>query len=355
MVKPARLGSSVGMTLVHDPAELAAAPRTSPSATTRWSSPRLPRRRPRLEVSVIGNDPAALELYGPGEIVSGHEFYDYAAKYTAGLSETSTPRRGQPTPAGDHPQDRARRLPGHRRRGLRAGRLPARRRDDLPVRDQHDPRLHADQPLPDAAGRGRLHFADVCARIVELALERHAARGRRRISTRRTCPGEQRPARRAGRPRPPVPGASRHATGPARLGRPVARSAPAPRCVAARLGRARSTASPRRRPSTTRSCGSEGARYTDVAAVEAALADVRGDEPVPPRRPARSRPQLDALPTVARARVRSSCRTPSRSRSRSASRSWSGRSASGATSSMSRARSSPSSPTSRRPRRRPCR
>jgi hypothetical protein len=39
---------------------------------------------------VIGNDPARLELYGPGEIVSGHEFYDYAAKYTAGLSETST-------------------------------------------------------------------------------------------------------------------------------------------------------------------------------------------------------------------------------------------------------------------------
>ena len=43
-----------------------------------------------LEVSVIGNDPARLELFGPGEIVAGHEFYDYAAKYTPGLSETST-------------------------------------------------------------------------------------------------------------------------------------------------------------------------------------------------------------------------------------------------------------------------
>ena len=41
-------------------------------------------------MSVIGNDPAALETYGPGEIVSGNEFYDYAAKYTPGLSETST-------------------------------------------------------------------------------------------------------------------------------------------------------------------------------------------------------------------------------------------------------------------------
>ena len=47
-----------------------------------------------LEVSVIGNDHARLELFGPGEIVAGHEFYDYAAKYTPGLSETvdSRPR-----------------------------------------------------------------------------------------------------------------------------------------------------------------------------------------------------------------------------------------------------------------------
>ena len=42
-----------------------------------------------LEVSVIGNDHARLELFGPGEIVAGHEFYDYAAKYTPGLSESS--------------------------------------------------------------------------------------------------------------------------------------------------------------------------------------------------------------------------------------------------------------------------
>ncbi|NJR72479.1 MAG: hypothetical protein HC782_05705, partial [Gammaproteobacteria bacterium] len=37
---------------------------------------------------MIGNDPARIEVFGPGEIISGHEFYDYAAKYTPGLSET---------------------------------------------------------------------------------------------------------------------------------------------------------------------------------------------------------------------------------------------------------------------------
>ena len=47
-----------------------------------------------LEVAVIGNEPDEIELYGPGEILSGHEFYDYAAKYTPGLSETTIQRRG---------------------------------------------------------------------------------------------------------------------------------------------------------------------------------------------------------------------------------------------------------------------
>ena len=109
-----------------------------------------------LEVSVIGNDHARLELYGPGEIVAGHEFYDFAAKYTPGLSETSLPGRGLGRDAGVDAEDRPRRLPGDRRRGLRPGRLPAPRRRDLPLGDQHDPGLHPDQPLPDDAGRGRL-------------------------------------------------------------------------------------------------------------------------------------------------------------------------------------------------------
>ena len=65
-------------------------------------------------------------------------------------------RRGQPGPARHPAQDRPRRLPGDRGRGLRPRRLPAGRRIDLPVRDQHDPRIHPDQPVPDAAGRRRV-------------------------------------------------------------------------------------------------------------------------------------------------------------------------------------------------------
>ena len=41
-----------------------------------------------LEVAIVGDD-GALGVYGPGEIVAGHEFYDFEAKYTPGLSRTT--------------------------------------------------------------------------------------------------------------------------------------------------------------------------------------------------------------------------------------------------------------------------
>src|SRR5258705_8188440 len=89
MIKPSGLGSSVGITLAHGAAEYPAAL----DLAFRHDEVALVEAyvvgARDLEVSVIGNDHAHLELYGPGEILAGHEFYDYAAKYTPGLSETS--------------------------------------------------------------------------------------------------------------------------------------------------------------------------------------------------------------------------------------------------------------------------
>ena len=90
MVKPARLGSSVGMTLAHDAAERPAAIEAALAHDSLVLVEAYLAGARDLEVSVIGNDPARIELYGPGEIVAGHEFYDYAAKYTPGLSQTTT-------------------------------------------------------------------------------------------------------------------------------------------------------------------------------------------------------------------------------------------------------------------------
>jgi D-alanine-D-alanine ligase len=85
VVKPARLGSSVGMTLVHSSAELPAAL----NEAFRYDSKVLveayvPDAR-ELECGVLGNeDPVAFE---PGEVRSHHEWYDYEAKYVAGLAD----------------------------------------------------------------------------------------------------------------------------------------------------------------------------------------------------------------------------------------------------------------------------
>jgi D-alanine-D-alanine ligase len=89
MVKPARLGSSVGMTLAHDAGERPAAIQTALAHDSLVLAEAYLAGARDLEVSVIGNDPARIELFGPGEIVAGHEFYDYAAKYTPGLSQAT--------------------------------------------------------------------------------------------------------------------------------------------------------------------------------------------------------------------------------------------------------------------------
>ena len=136
-----------------------------------------------LEVAIIGDARGALELYGPGEIVSGHEFYDYAAKYTAGLVGDLDPRRGQRPRARDAAEDRARRVPGDRRRRVRARRLPGGRRDDpacpRSTRSRGSPRSASSRRCrPTAATRS----VGVCSRVVELALARHAARAGRRLT-----------------------------------------------------------------------------------------------------------------------------------------------------------------------------
>jgi D-alanine-D-alanine ligase len=77
-VKPATLGSSVGMTKVHSRQELAPALNLAAEFAMKVLVERCMIGR-EIEVSVLGNhDPRASV---PGEIVPHREFYDYAAKY----------------------------------------------------------------------------------------------------------------------------------------------------------------------------------------------------------------------------------------------------------------------------------
>ena len=77
-VKPAALGSSVGMTKVHSRAELGPALNLASEFAMKILVEKSVSAR-EIEVSVLGNhDPKASV---PGEIVPHREFYDYTAKY----------------------------------------------------------------------------------------------------------------------------------------------------------------------------------------------------------------------------------------------------------------------------------
>ena len=182
MIKPSGLGSSVGITLAHGPAEYPAAL----DEAFRYDVVALVEAYVAgardLEVSVIGNDHAHLELYGPGEILAGHEFYDYAAKYTPGLSETST--RAE--------------VPALMRATILKIARDAYRAIGAEGFARVDFLVHGDEVLlseintipgftpislfPTLPAEGGHTFLDVCVRVVELAIERHAARAGGRLT-----------------------------------------------------------------------------------------------------------------------------------------------------------------------------
>jgi D-alanine-D-alanine ligase len=77
-VKPATLGSSVGMTKVHSRAEFGPALDLATEFAMKILVERAVSAR-EIEVSVLGNHDPQASI--PGEIVPHREFYDYAAKY----------------------------------------------------------------------------------------------------------------------------------------------------------------------------------------------------------------------------------------------------------------------------------
>ncbi len=87
-VKPANLGSSVGISKVHDRSELAPAMDLAASFDRKLIIEQGvggPGAKPReLEVAVLGNDSPEASVVG--EIVPGAEFYDYNAKYHSAAS-----------------------------------------------------------------------------------------------------------------------------------------------------------------------------------------------------------------------------------------------------------------------------
>jgi D-alanine-D-alanine ligase len=94
-VKPANLGSSVGISKAHDRKELGPAIEEAAKFDRKIVIEQgvggKKQKAREIEVSVLGNDKPAASV--PGEIVPGKEFYDYTAKYVDEGSQLIIPAK----------------------------------------------------------------------------------------------------------------------------------------------------------------------------------------------------------------------------------------------------------------------
>jgi D-alanine-D-alanine ligase len=88
-VKPANLGSSVGISKARGRAELGEALELAAAYDGKIVVEEAVPQAREIEVSVLGNEEPVASV--PGEIIPGHEFYDYAAKYLEDSSELLIP------------------------------------------------------------------------------------------------------------------------------------------------------------------------------------------------------------------------------------------------------------------------
>jgi len=174
-VKPANLGSSVGISKVHDASELDAAMREAGLHDRKIVIEKGINAR-ELEVSVLGNDEPTASVIG--EIVPAGEFYDYEAKYVDDDSELLVPAS-----IPDEVADEIRKVAIRAFRVLDCAGMA--RVDFLLDRDTHHIYLNEVNTIPgftaismypilwEASG---LPLPDLVSRLVELAVERHAER-----------------------------------------------------------------------------------------------------------------------------------------------------------------------------------
>ncbi len=170
VVKPARLGSSVGMTLVHDAGELPDAMAEAFRYDSKVIVERYVEGARELECGVLGNDDPI--VFEPGEVRSTHEFYDYEAKYVAGLASVE--------PRADVDADLAARLKELSLAAFRAVDCAGLARVDFLVTAEEAyisemntlPGFTATSMYPKQAELAGLDFDALIARLIELALER---------------------------------------------------------------------------------------------------------------------------------------------------------------------------------------
>jgi D-alanine-D-alanine ligase len=181
-VKPVNLGSSVGITKVKAPGDLAAAVEHALLFDRKVIVEAAVPKARDLEVSVIGNDHPEASV--PGEILASREFYDYEAKYLDQASTLQIPAR---LPEADTARVRSLAMQAYQvidAAGFaRVDFLMAAESGDLYVNEINTiPGFTTISMFPKLWSATGLDFPSLLDRLVDLALERHAAKQRLRTS-----------------------------------------------------------------------------------------------------------------------------------------------------------------------------
>ena len=180
-IKPANLGSSVGISKVHQRGELAPALELAARYDRRMLAERAVNAR-EIEVSVLGNDEPIASA--PGEIIPCREFYDYIAKYIDDRSELIIPA--------DLPSEMTRRIQELAIAAFMAVDCAGMARVDFLLdKDTGDlyicelntiPGFTPISMYPKLWGASGISYSELIDRLIELALERHADNSRSETS-----------------------------------------------------------------------------------------------------------------------------------------------------------------------------
>ncbi|MBI4442977.1 MAG: D-alanine--D-alanine ligase [Acidobacteria bacterium] len=176
-IKPANLGSSVGIGKARNRKELKAAL----EAASRYDRKILVERAiagREIECSVLGNDDPIASV--PGEIVPGREFYDYAAKYLEDTSELIVP-----APLRSHQVKRVQRLAVQAFQSIECAGMARvdffleKKTSRFYVNEINTiPGFTAISMYPRMWQASGLSYARLIDRLIELALERHREKAR---------------------------------------------------------------------------------------------------------------------------------------------------------------------------------
>jgi D-alanine-D-alanine ligase len=168
VVKPSKQGSTVGLSIVKDPARLQAAIDEAFDFDDEVMIERFVPGR-ELTVGILGGE--ALPV---GEIIPRHEIYDYECKYTAGMAEERFPA--------ELSENETARVQDQARKAFAALKLRGYARIDFRMAGDGTfycleantlPGMTHTSLIPQAAAAAGISFPALCERIVHLALAPH--------------------------------------------------------------------------------------------------------------------------------------------------------------------------------------